>query len=224
MYPEETPMSTEEEFPDPIDRDRGLADGRRGGGIPRASRGGLFIQHAVPETRGTSVFTARAFVPLILALMVLPGAALAQMYRWVDEQGEVHVTDDPDSIPKQQRPRSDQMTSPTTTPAPSTTPAPPSSTLSGSADSGRRNAASAGGVALWLRTGGLGGEQEPVLIQVYDSEQACLAERDRRTAMHVSHGMQPTSQPGLAMLNIGRTPAGDSYFAYRCVPAGIRLS
>jgi hypothetical protein len=159
-------------------------------------------------------------VPLIVALVVLaalvvlPGAAVAQMYRWVDEQGEVHVTDDPNGIPKQQRPRGAQMTSPTTTPGPSMPP--------GSVGSGRRDAPGSGGVALWLRTGGFRGEQEPVLIQVYDSAETCMAERDRWTAVHVSQGTQPTSQPGLAMSNIGRSPAGDHYFAYRCVPVGIR--
>ncbi len=91
-----------------------------------------------------------------------------------------------------------------------------------SAGSGRRNAPVVGGVALWLRTGGIRGEYEPVLIQVYDSAETCMAERDRRTAVHVSQGMQGTSQPGLAISNMGGTVTGANYFAYRCVPAGIR--
>ena len=60
------------------------------------------------------------------------------------------------------------------------------------------------------------------LIQTYDSEAKCLAERDRRTAVHVSQGMQQTNQPGLAISNLGVSAANSTYFAYRCVPAGIR--
>ena len=79
-----------------------------------------------------------------------------------------------------------------------------------------------GKVTLWLRTGGMRGEQEPILIQTYESEEKCLAERDRRTAVHVSQGMQQTSQPGLAISNLGVSAAGSTYFAYRCAPAGTR--
>jgi hypothetical protein len=147
-------------------------------------------------------------LPVVLALVLLPGAAFAQMYRWVDEQGEVHLTDDPNSIPAKRRPQGDQMT-------PSVK-SPPSS-----ADSGRRSAPAVGRVALWLRMGGLRGEQGPVLIGVYDTEEKCMAERDRRTAVHASQGMQPSNQPGLAISNLGGTVVGAGYFAYRCVPAGI---
>jgi uncharacterized protein DUF4124 len=207
-------MSTEEEGLDRADRGPGTRDARQGCGMPRASRGRQFLQDAVPALRRTHVFRVSAFVPFVLlALVVLPGSAVAQMYRWVDEQGEVHLTDDPNSIPPQHRSRGGQVTPQQKSPAPSTPP--------GSADSGRPSASGAGGVALWLRTGGLRGEQEPILIQVYDSQETCMAERDRRTAMHVSQGMQPTSQPGLSMSTMGRSPAGDHYFAYRCVPAGI---
>jgi hypothetical protein len=131
----------------------------------------------------------------------------------VDEHGEVHLTDDLNSIPPQRRPRGDQ-----TPPAkgPSASPAP------SGADSGRPSAPGGGAVALWVRTGGFRGEQQPALIQVYDSEKTCMAERDRLTAMHVSQGMQPTNQPGLAISNLGGTVTGAGYFAYRCVPAGIR--
>jgi hypothetical protein len=163
---------------------------------------------------GHRVFRSWTFVPLIAALVILPGGAIGQTYRWVDEQGEVHITDDPNKIPTQQRPRGAQTAPPATG---SASPAAP-----GGAGSGRRDVPVGGGVALWQRTGGHRGEQEPILIQVYESEKACLAERDRRTALHVRLGAQATSQPGLAMSNIGRTPAGDTYFAYRCVPAGIR--
>jgi len=153
-------------------------------------------------------------VPLGVALAILPGAAVAQTYRWVDEQGEVHITDDPNKIPKQQRARGDQSAPPATGSA--------ASAPTGGAASGRPAAPAGSGVALWLRTGGLRGEDQPVLIQVYDSEQACLAERDRRTAVHVSQGMQRTNQPGLAISNLGGTVAGAGYFSYRCVPAGVR--
>ena len=178
------------------------------------SRGGLRIQDAAPATPTGIFLRARRLLPLIMILAVLPGAASAQMYRWTDEQGGVHITDDPNSIPKQQRPRGDQTPPSVKSLAPSTVP--------GSADSGRRNAPGGGGVALWLRTGGIRGEEEPVLIQVYDSEETCRAERDRRAAVHVSQGMLRTTQPGLAISNLGGAVTGGSYFAYRCVPAGIR--
>jgi hypothetical protein len=164
--------------------------------------------------RRKTIGTAWTLVPLAVALTILPGDAIAQMYRWVDEHGEVHITDDPNKIPMPQRPRSSPSAPPATGPAASTPPA--------SAGSDRRPAPASGGVALWLRTGGIRGEDQPVLIQVYDSEQACIAERDRRTAVHVSQGMQRTNQPGLAISNLGGTVTGAGYFSYRCVPAGVR--
>lgn len=44
----------------------------------------------------------RAAVLLALSLF-LPGTALAQLYRWTDEQGTVHYTADPDRIPQAYR-------------------------------------------------------------------------------------------------------------------------
>ena len=148
-----------------------------------------------------------------LILVMLPSAAVAQLYRWVDGQGETHITDDPNNIPERYRPRVDQAA-----PQGSSPPASPGTPGGGStsADPG------SGKVSLWLRMGGMRGEQEPVLINTYDSEAKCLAERDRRTAAHVSEGMQPTNQPGLSMSNLGGSKTGGTYFAYRCVPAGIR--
>lgn len=163
---------------------------------------------------GKNVLVARTLLAVILSLTVLHGPAIARTYRWVDEQGEVHVTDDLNSIPESRRPRDGQTTPTAKSPAPTTAP--------GSADAGGRHAPPGSGVALWVRTGGLRGEQEPVLIRVYESEEACVAERDRRTAVHVSQGMTRTSQPGLAISNLGGTVTGAGYFAYRCVPAGIR--
>jgi hypothetical protein len=158
------------------------------------------------------------FILFVLVLVMLPSAAVAQLYRWVDGQGEAHITDDLNSIPERYRPRVDQAAPPGSSPPAS---APPAAGSSGggntSADPGT------GKVTLWLRTGGMRGEQEPVLINTYDSEAKCAAERDRRTAVHVSQGMQQTNQPGLAISNLGASsPAGSTYFAYRCVPAGIR--
>jgi uncharacterized protein DUF4124 len=208
-------MSAEKGLPVPTDSVAIAARPSRGGWRPMslATRSGLPVQDAVPAAHRRNAIMARTLLPLILTLAALHGPVTAQTYRWVDEQGDVHITDDVNSIPEARRPGSGPMTPPAKGSVPSPAPG-------GAA--GPRQAPPGGGVALWLRTGGLRGEQEPVLIGVYDSEQACATERDRRTTMHVSHGMQPTSQPGLAMLNIGQTPAGDSYFAYRCVPAGIR--
>jgi hypothetical protein len=155
-------------------------------------------------------------VAVLLILVGLEGAALAQPYRWVDEQGEVHVTDDPNRIPLPLRPRAEPPRA--DSPPPAVAPSPPPR----SADPGRRDGSGRQRVTLWLRTGGLQGEREPILIRVFDGEEACRAERDRRTAAHVSQGMQRTSQPGLATSNLGGTPAGETYFAYRCVPTGIR--
>ena len=182
------------------------------------SRGGLRIGDVRPFPGTHRVFVARRLVPVILTLVVLHGAAIAQTYRWVDEQGEIHFTDDVNSIPPQYRPRVDAPgVGPMTPPA-----RPPASPVPGSPGSGPRSAPGGTGVALWLRTGGHRGEQGPVLIQVYDSEEACRVERDRRTAVHVSQGMQRTNQPGLVMSNKSGTPMGETYFAYQCAPAGIR--
>ena len=153
---------------------------------------------------------------VVLVVVLVPAVAGAQMYRWVDAQGEVHITDDPNSIPEKYRPRGEQTTPPSGGSAPSERPGPAPSV------GGAPAAPMTGKVTLWLRTGGVRGEQEPILIQTYDSEAKCLAERDRRTAVHVSQGMQQTSQPGLAISNLGVSPANSTYFAYRCVPAGIR--
>ena len=161
---------------------------------------------------------ARRLVPALLILAALPSPAIAETYRWVDQQGEVHVTDDPNRIPPQFRPRVDPPRVEPPPPAAPVAPSPPPR----SADPARRDAPGRQKVTLWLRTGGLRGEREPILIRVFDSEEACRAERDRRTAAHVSQGMQPTDQPGLARSNLAGTPTGETYFAYRCVPTGIR--
>jgi Domain of unknown function (DUF4124) len=157
------------------------------------------------------------FILVVLVLVSLPATAGAQMYRWVDAQGEVHITDDPNSIPEKYRPRGEQAAPQGAAPPPSAGPGP-----APSVGSPAPVAPMTGKVTLWLRTGGMRGEQEPILIQTYDSEAKCLAERDRRTAVHVSQGMQQTSQPGLAISNLGVSAAGSTYFAYRCVPAGLR--
>ena len=160
------------------------------------------------------VFRAPALLAVIVILAVLPGLAIAETYRWVDAQGEVHVTDDFNSIPEQYRPRGN-------VPPPAQSPGPPPAP--GGAYSGQHSAPGGGGVALWVRIGGLRGEEAPVLIQVYDSAEACTAERDRRTQVHVSQGMQPTNQPGLAISNLGGSVTGTNYFAYSCAPAAVRL-
>ena len=157
----------------------------------------------------------KAFLFAVI-LVMLPSAAGAQLYRWVDGQGETHITDDPNSIPERYRPRVDQAAPQGSSPPASTRPAP------GTPGGGSTSADGSGKVTLWLRMGGMRGEQEPVLINTYDSEAKCLAERDRRTAVHVSQGMQPTNQPGLSMSNLGGSVTGGTYFAYRCTPAGIR--
>ena len=167
-----------------------------------------------PRGRGRAFRKGWTLVPLGVALAILPGAAVAQTYRWVDEQGEVHITDDPNKIPKQQRARGDQSAPPATGSA--------ASAPAGGAASGRPAAPAGSGVALWLRTGGLRGEDQPVLIQIYDSEQAYLAERDQRTTVHVNQKMQRTNQPSLTISNLSRTITGAKYFSYQCVPTGVR--
>ena len=142
-------------------------------------------------------------------LATAAGPAFAETYRWVDAGGEVHFTDDPNTIPEQYRPRGNA--------------APPAKGSAASpAPGGQPGGTSPDRVALWLRTGGLRGEGTPVLIQTYDSLEACNAERDRRAKVHASQGMQSTSQPGLAISNLGGSVAGTNYFAYSCVPAAIR--
>jgi len=159
-------------------------------------------------------------VPLIVALTLLPEAIFAQPYRWVDEQGGIHITDDLNSIPERHRSQLKENAPPTESPA--AIPSPGAGPSRG-AGSGQSNASAQGGVALWLQVGGLRGTEEPVLIQVYDSQDTCAAERDRRTEVHVRQGMQRTNQPGLAISNMGGTVVGSNFFAYKCLPAGVRL-
>lgn len=50
----------------------------------------------------------------LLWVSVIPG--LAEVYRWTDEAGRVHFTDNPDTIPPERRGHSRQLSPPTTTP------------------------------------------------------------------------------------------------------------
>ncbi|MFQ5521734.1 MAG: DUF4124 domain-containing protein, partial [Candidatus Methylomirabilia bacterium] len=56
----------------------------------------LLPQRPVPRRRFGSFL-------LVLALLILPFQALAQMYRWVDEQGNVHYSQGLDSVPERHR-------------------------------------------------------------------------------------------------------------------------
>jgi hypothetical protein len=56
---------------------------------------------------------------------------------------------------------------------------------------------------------------------VYDSREACEAERDRLTRFHLSRGMSPGSEPGLAISGGGPLHGG-YYVAYKCLPVGVK--
>ena len=55
---------------------------------------------------------------LLLAVALLPGVAIAQMYRWVDERGAVHYTEGLDSVPERYRPQARPLHFPKAPPAP----------------------------------------------------------------------------------------------------------
>jgi chromosome segregation ATPase len=61
------------------------------------------------------------FCCLLLGLFFLPATvSLAQIYRWTDDAGRVHFTNNPETIPADRRPYSRQITSgPSATPPPS---------------------------------------------------------------------------------------------------------
>ena len=57
----------------------------------------------------------------LLAAVVLPAApAFAQMFRWTDEQGGVHYTQGPDSVPERFRSKAQMMALPERAPSPPT--------------------------------------------------------------------------------------------------------
>jgi predicted aspartyl protease len=61
----------------------------------------------------------RGFWPvLFLAVVLLPGVAVAQMYRWVDERGTVHYTEGLDSVPERYRAQARPLHFPKPPPAP----------------------------------------------------------------------------------------------------------
>lgn len=60
----------------------------------------------------------RVWCAVLLLLALSPGAAVAQMYRWVDEQGAVHYTEGLDSIPERYRSQARPLLFPATPPAP----------------------------------------------------------------------------------------------------------
>lgn len=55
---------------------------------------------------------------VVLALILLPGVASAQLYRWVDERGTVHYTEGLDSVPERYRSQARGLSFPKSPPAP----------------------------------------------------------------------------------------------------------
>lgn len=73
-------------------------------------------------------FTKR-FLPLAAALLLLPSAVAADIYRWVDDAGTIHFTDEPANIPPSRRKEADRVIrdaprAPAPAPAPEGTAAP----------------------------------------------------------------------------------------------------
>lgn len=71
------------------------------------------------------------FLPLFIALSVLLSSSAAtraaEMYRWTDEKGTVHFTDDPSKIPSQYLDRFRKIDAPESAPVQKATPRPPES-------------------------------------------------------------------------------------------------
>lgn len=57
-------------------------------------------------------------VALFLTLVLLPGVAVAQMYRWVDDRGTVHYSEGLDSVPERYRSRAQPLNLPKAPPEP----------------------------------------------------------------------------------------------------------
>jgi hypothetical protein len=66
-------------------------------------------------------------LPVFLLLFLLCSTARADIYRWVDDQGTLHFTDDPSTIPAGQKDRA----APIIREAPEPAPAPPASSEGG---------------------------------------------------------------------------------------------
>jgi hypothetical protein len=59
-----------------------------------------------------------------LGMLLLPSVALAQVYRWVDEQGKVHYSEGLNSVPPQYREAAKPIEFPKAPPPPPPAPAP----------------------------------------------------------------------------------------------------
>lgn len=60
----------------------------------------------------------------VLGMLLAPSVALAQAYRWVDEQGKVHYSEGLDSVPLQYRATARPLEFPKAPPPPPPAPAP----------------------------------------------------------------------------------------------------
>ena len=72
-------------------------------------------------------FDRRALIALALllaALLMRPWSAAAQIYRWVDDQGQVHYSQGMDSVPQRSRSRAAAVAEDRPAPAPEPVPAP----------------------------------------------------------------------------------------------------
>jgi hypothetical protein len=66
---------------------------------------------------------------LVGALLLLPAAAGAELYRWIAPDGTVHYTADAESIPKARRPQVESLAHPQARPAPVPAPEPDAGTV-----------------------------------------------------------------------------------------------
>ena len=115
---------------------------------------------------------------LMLSLLTL-SCAYASFYQWTDEAGVVHMTDDPDKVPKQYRDKARRLQLPDSPPAPAAAPAPKAAPRAAA----KQRLAPGGHDENWWRDrfGGLRGELKALQDARKQKEQQLVELRRKKT-------------------------------------------
>ena len=115
---------------------------------------------------------------LMLSLLTL-SCAYASFYQWTDEAGVVHMTDDPDKVPKQYRDKARRLQLPDSPPAPAAAPAPQAAPRAAA----KQRLAPGGHDENWwrVRFGGLRGELKALEDARKQKEQQLVELRRKKT-------------------------------------------